>query len=96
MKKIFALAFLFVFALGSVTQAASAMNSSEITELCGCDKCGKKDCDGSCDGKGDKKSCSKDKKKSCCKKGKKSCKKKEDEKSEESEETEETEEETQD
>lgn len=88
MKKLIAFALL----LGlSFTQLATASESftAESSIFCGCDKCGKKDCDGSCDGKGekkactkDKKSCSKSKKKSCCKKGGKSCKKKDEKKEE--------------
>jgi hypothetical protein len=91
MKNIIAFALL----LGlSFTQLATASESftTESSIVCGCDKCGKKDCDGSCDGKGEKKSCSKKDKKSCCKKSEKkscckkdakSCKKKEDKKEEE-------------
>jgi hypothetical protein len=86
MRKLVAFALLLGMSFAQLANASVSSNE-ETFVMCGCDKCGKKSCDGECDKK-DVKSCKKGKK-SCCKKGKKSCSKKDAEKEVEEKKTEE-------
>lgn len=81
MKNIVAFALLLGLSFSQIAGAVNFSQDEETSITCVCDKCGKKDCHGSCKKK-EAKSCKKGeksckKKRSCCKKKGKSCKKKE-------------------